>query len=178
MRPYLMSGTVVSLMLLVGCTSPMLSVQPPESPAAQQRDRRACATVAAQEAQAYAWNPLADLAAIRATLEAVCLESRGYRTPPQLAGRPLAASRQEPPDPRRRCFQQAYAWLGLYDGPIDGRPNMLWTSARAAYLTEQQIMSDQPEARALERASLRRELQALGKAAEWEMCLQGVEKPP
>ena len=170
-RWLLKSGALLLLMLLVGCTSPMVSVHPPESPAAQQRDRDECAARAARGTQDYAWSPLADLAAIRATREAVCLESRGYRTPPQLSWLPLGASLQEQPDPMRRCFQHAYTWLGLYNGPVDGRPNTLWQAAQAAYLTERQIMSDHPAALEQERISLQRDLQALGKADEWQACL-------
>jgi hypothetical protein len=178
-RWLLKSGALMMLMLLVGCASPMVSVHPPESPAAQQQDREDCAAIAARSTQDYAWNPLADLAAIRATREAVCLESRGYRTPPQLSWLPLGASLQEQPDPMRRCFQHAYTWLGLYNGPIDGRPNTLWQAAQAAYLTERQIMSDHPDTLEQERTSLQRDLQALGKAAEWQACLmEATEAQP
>ena len=163
---------LLAVLMLLGCISPMVSVQPPESPEAQQRDREDCAAIAARATEDYAWNPLADLAAIRATREAVCLESRGYRTPPQLSWLPLGASLQHQPDPLRRCFQQAYAWLGLYNGPIDGRPNVLWKAAQAAYLTEHQIMSDHPEADDLERVSLQQDLQGLGKSGDWQTCVQ------
>jgi hypothetical protein len=77
----------------------------------------------------------------------------------------------------RRCFQRAYAWLGLYNGPIDGRPNTVWKAAQTAYRTEQQIMSDHPDPLDLERASLQRDLLAQGKAAEWQACVMEATEP-
>jgi hypothetical protein len=78
----------------------------------------------------------------------------------------------------RRCFQQAYAWLGRYDGPIDGYASVTWRAAQAAYLVELQIMSSHPDAPNLVRTNLLRELQTLGRAEEWQACLQEATNPP
>ena len=144
-----MSLMLSLLIMLVGCTSPMVSVRPPESAAKQRQDRAECAAVGARAAQDYARSPLADLAAVRADREAECLESRGYAATTRVSVRPppeVGQPGQAQPDPVRRCFQQAYAWLGWYDGPIDGRPNVIWTAAQEAYPTEQQTAGDSANA--------------------------------
>jgi hypothetical protein len=175
-----MSIAGLFLMILVGCSSILVPDPSAKSPAEQQRDRAKCAALAARAAQDYAWDPLADLAAIRADREAECLESRGYVTTTKVTMRPSPEGGQPAhtqADPVRRCFQQAYAWLGRYDGPIDGRPNVIWTAAQQAYLTEHQIMSGHPDAPNLVRASLQRDLQGLGRADDWRACLQEATEP-
>lgn len=180
MRSYLMSIVLSFLIILVGCASIMVPDPSTKSLAEQLQDRAECAAVAARAAQDYAWSPLADLAAIRADREAECLESRGYVTTTRISMRPSPEGgqpRQAQPDPVRRCFQQAYAWLGRYDGPIDGRPNVIWTAAQEAYLTEQQIMSSDPNAANLVRESLQRDLRGLGRADDWQACLKEATAP-
>jgi hypothetical protein len=181
MRLRLMSIVLAFLLLLVGCASILVPDPSSKSLAEQQRDRAECATAAARAAQDYAWSPLADLAAIRADREAECLESRGYVTTTRIYIRSSPAGDQsgleQPADPVRRCFQQAYAWMGRYDGPIDGRPNVIWTTAQETYLTEQQIMTDHPNAPNLMREALQRDLRALGKAADWQACLKEATEP-
>jgi hypothetical protein len=177
MRPSLILIALSCLMTLLGCVSPMVSVQPPTPPAAQQRDRAECAAIAARAAMDYAWSPLADLAAVRADREAECLEGRGYATTTRVVMPPTTGDPQAPPDPVRRCFQQAFAWLGRYDGPVDGRPNVIWTAAQQAYLSEQQIMHDLPNPAQVVRESLQRDLQPLGRAADWQTCLTEATKP-
>jgi hypothetical protein len=175
--------TVVALMFLmipVGCASIILPDPSTKSPAERQRDRDECAAVAARAVQDYAWDPLADMAAIRADQEAECLESRGYVTTTRVTMRPSPAGSQvaqDPPDPVRQCFQQAYAWLGRYDGPIDGRSNVTWRAAQRAYLTELQIVSSHPNAPQLVHESLQRNLQTLGRADDWRSCLQEATTP-
>jgi len=171
---------LMCLMLLIGCASILVPYPSTKSPAEQQQDRNACAAAATRAAQDYAWDPLSDLAAIRADREAECLESWGYVTTTKITMRASPEGGQPAhtqQDPVRRCFQQAYAWLGRYDGPIDGRPNVMWTAAQQAYLTEQQIISDHPDAPHLVRASLLRNLEALGRADAWQMCLQEATEP-
>jgi hypothetical protein len=180
MRPHLMSIVMSCLLILVGCASIMVPDPSVKSPAEQQQDRAECAAVAARAAQDYAWSPFADLTAIRATREAECLESRGYVTTTRVTMRPSLEGGQlgqGQPDPVRRCFQQAYAWLGRYDGPIDGRSNVIWTAAQEAYLTEQRIMSNHSDAPNLVRESLQRDLRALGKDGDWQTCLKEATAP-
>lgn len=180
MRVHVATVALICLMLLSGCASILVPDPSTKSPEAQQQDRHACAAMAARAAQEYAWDPLADMAAIRADREAECLESRGYVTTTKITMRASPAGGQPghtQQDPVRRCFQQAYTWLGRYDGPIDGRPNVIWTAAQQAYLTEQQIVSEHPEAPHLVRDRLLRDLQALGRAADWQMCLQEAAEP-
>ena len=108
------------------------------------------------------------------------MESRGYVTTTRVIMRPSPEGGQPAhiqPDPVRRCFQQAYAWLGRYDGPIDGRPNVSWMAAQQAYLTEYQIMTSHPDTPQLVRATLQRDLQAVGRADEWRVCLEDAMKP-
>jgi hypothetical protein len=45
------------------------------------------------------------------------------------------------------------------------------------YLTEQQIMTDHPNAPNLMREALQRDLRALGKAADWQACLKEATEP-
>jgi hypothetical protein len=151
-----------------------------KSPAEQQQDRVECAARAARAAQDYAWDPLADLAAIRADGEAECLESRGYVTTTRVTMRLSPEKNQsahEPPDPVRRCFQQAYTWLGRYDGPIDGHSNVAWRAAQVAYLTELQITGSHADAPNLVQEAIRRDLRALGRAADWQACLKEATEP-
>jgi hypothetical protein len=180
MRSYLTTVAVLFLMCLAGCASILAPDPSAKSPAEQQQDRAECAALAARAAQDYAWDPLADLAAIRADGEAECLESRGYVTTTRVTMRPSPEHNQSvhaSSDPVRRCFQQAYAWLGRYDGPIDGRANVIWRAAQAAYLIEHQIMSSHPDAPNLVREAIRRDLQALGRADDWQACLQEAIEP-
>jgi hypothetical protein len=180
MRSHLVSIALLFSMIFVGCASIMVPDPSAKSPDEQQRDRAECAAVAARAAQDYAWSPFADLTAIRATREAECLESRGYVTTTRVTMRPSPEGGQPgqgQPDPVRRCFQQAYAWLGRYDGPIDGRSNVIWTAAQEAYLTEQRIMSNHPDAPNLMRDSLQRDLRALGKDGDWQACLKEATTP-
>jgi uncharacterized protein YceK len=179
-RVYIVAIALMGLLLLSGCASILVPDPSAKSPAEQQQDRDACAAMATQAAQDYAWDPLAELASIRADHEAECLESRGYVTTTKVTMRASPAGGQPGhtrQDPVRRCFQQAYAWLGRYDGPIDGRPNVIWTAAQQAYLTEQQIVSDHPDAPHLVRDCLQRNLQALGRADDWQKCLQETLQP-
>jgi uncharacterized protein YceK len=180
MRLHRTAVALMVLITLVGCASILVPDPSTKSPAAQQQDRDECAVAAARAAQDYAWSPLADLADIRADREAECLESRGYVTRTRVTMRPSPEGGPPahiPPDPVRRCFQQAYAWLGRYDGPIDGRPNVSWMAAQQAYLTEYQIMTSDPDTPQLVRATLQRDLEAVGRADEWRMCLEDATKP-
>ena len=173
-----LSALLVALMFLtsfIGCASILVPDPSTKSLAEQEKDRSECATAAAQAAQDYAWDPLADLQAVRADREAECLESRGYVITTKVTMRPPAdgdSPRQAQPDPVRRCYQQAYAWLGRYDGPVDGRANVIWRAAQVAYLTELQITSSRSDAPNLMRDAIRRDLQGLGRADEWQACLQ------
>jgi hypothetical protein len=182
MRVHLTAVALISLMTLVGCASILVPDPSTKSPAEQQEDRAACAAVAARAAQDYAWDPLAELDAMRADREAECLESRGYVITTKVYMRPSAEGdqpRQAQPDPVRRCYQQAYAWLGRYDGPVDGRANAIWRAAQAAYLTELQVTGSHPDAPNLMQDAIRRELRGLGRADEWQTCLQeAVERQP
>src|SRR5262245_3838087 len=133
--------SVIVLMLpiiLASCSSILAPDPSTKSPAAQQEDRAKCAVVAARAAQDYAWDLLTDLEAVRLDREAECMASLGYVTTtkvymrPSLEGEPL---RPAQPDPVRRCYQQAYTWLGRYDGPVDGQMNVIWRAAQVAFLT-------------------------------------------
>jgi hypothetical protein len=180
MRFHRVAVALLCLMIPGGCASIMVPDPSTKSPVEQQQDRAECAAVAARAVQDYAWNPLADMATIRADQEAECLESRGYVTTTRVTMRPAPEGGQPaqgPPDPVRQCFQQAYAWLGRYDGPIDGRSNVTWRAAQVAYLTELQIMSSHQDAANLVRESLQRDLQTLGRADEWRACLQEATAP-
>jgi hypothetical protein len=180
MRLHRTAVALMFLMSLMGCASILVPDPSTKSPAEQQQDRAECAAIAARAVADYAWSPLADLAAIRADREADCLESRGYVTTTRVTMRPSPQGGQPAhtrSDPVRRCFQQAYAWLGRYDGPTDGRANVSWTAAQQAYLTEYQIMSDHPDAPQLVRAALQRDLQAVGKADAWQACLDEATTP-
>ena len=180
MRRHLLGLALLSLMLTVGCASIMVPDPSTKSLAEQERDRAECAAVGARAARDYGWNPQADLTMIRANREAVCLESRGYVTTTRVFMRPSpedGLATYDPPDPVRRCYQQAFAWMGRYDGPVDGHPNVIWTTAQKAYLTEIRVTSDAPNASDLVRERLRQELQGLGKAADWQACLQEATRP-
>jgi hypothetical protein len=181
MRAHLTAVALILLMILVGCASIFVPDPSTKSPAEQQQDRAECVAIAARAARDYAWDPLADLEAVRADREAECLESRGYMTTTRVYMRPSAEADQfqlVQPDPIRRCFQQAYAWLGRYDGPVDGHSNVSWRAAQVAYLTELQITSSHADAPNLMQEAIRRDLQALGRADEWHACLQEAMKPP
>jgi hypothetical protein len=80
------------------------------------------------------------------------------------------------PDPVRRCFQQAYAWLGRYSGPVDGQPHVSWRTAQVAYLAELQITSSHTDAVNLVQEAIWRDLQTVGRAHEWQTCLQEAMK--
>jgi hypothetical protein len=180
MKSHLLRIVLWCLPALVGCASILVPDPSTKSRVEQQRDRDECAAEGARAAQEYAWSPLADLALIRIDREDECLESRGYVTTTRVFIHPSpsgGAASEEPPDPVRRCFQQAYVWMGRYDGPIDGRSNVAWTTAQQTYLTEQQVTSAHPEAPNLMRASLQRDLRALGRDADWRACLDDVSKP-
>jgi hypothetical protein len=181
MRIQFIALALISLITLVGCASILVPDPSTKSPAEQQRDRVECAAVAARAAQDYAWDPLADLEAVRTDQEAECLESRGYVITTKVYMRPSAEGNQAGqarPDPVRRCYQQAYAWLGRYDGPVDGRANVIWRAAQVAYLTELQITSSRSGAPNLMQEAIRRDLRALGRADEWQACLQEATKAP
>jgi uncharacterized protein YceK len=180
MRWHLTVVALTSLVILSGCASILITDATSKSAVEQQQDRDTCATAAARAAVEYAWNPLADLAAIRGDQEDECLGRRGYVTTTRISMRPPPAgphAAAAPFDPVRRCFQQAYAWLDRYDGPLDGRANMAWTAAQQSYLTELQIMSDHLEASQVVRESLLQDLQARGRADEWQACLQDAMAP-
>jgi hypothetical protein len=180
MRPHLLCMLLCCLTALVGCASILVPDPSTKSLAAQQQDRDECAAEGVRAAQEYAWSPLADLTLIRIDREDECLESRGYVTTTRVFMHPTSAggaSAEEPPDPIRRCFQQAYAWMGRYDGPIDGRSNVAWTAAQQAYVVEQQVTGDHPRAPGLMHASLRRDLRALGREADWQACLDDAAQP-
>jgi uncharacterized protein YceK len=179
MRVHLSVIVLIFLMILGGCASIIVPDPSTKSSAEQERDRAECAAVAARAAQDYAWDPLADLEAVRADREADCLESRGYIVTTKVYMRPSTDGdqpRQAQPDPVRRCYQQAYAWLGRYDGPVDGRANVIWRSAQVAYLTELQITSSRSDAPNLMQEAIRRDLRGLGREAEWQACLQEAMK--
>src|SRR5262245_43313308 len=179
MHAHLSAVALIFLMILVGCSSIIVPDPSTKSPDEQQQDRAICVAVAAQAAQDYAWDPLADLEAIRADREAECLESLGYVITTRVYMRPSAEGEQPgqaQPDPVRRCFQQAYAWLGRHDGPVDGRSNVIWRAAQVAYLTELQITTSRSDAPNLMREAIRRDLRALGRADEWQACLQEAMK--
>jgi hypothetical protein len=76
----------------------------------------------------------------------------------------------------RHCYQQAYTWLGRYDGPVDGRANVIWRAAQVAFLTELQITSSRSDAPSLMQEAIRRDLQGLGREAAWQACLQAALK--
>jgi hypothetical protein len=180
MRFHFAAVALIFLMILVGCASIMVPDPTTKSPAAQQQDRDECAAAAARATQDYAWDPLADLTAVRVDREAECLESLGYVTTTRVYIRPTTEADQAgqaQPDPVRRCFQQAYAWIGRYDGPVDGRSNVSWRAAQVAYLTELQITSSHADAPNLVQEAIRRDLRALGRADEWQRCLQETTKP-
>jgi hypothetical protein len=180
MRRHLLSLALLSLLLPVGCASIMVPDPSTKSLAGQERDRAECAAVGARAARDYGWNPQADLTTIRTNREAVCLESRGYVTTTRVFMRPSpkdGLATYDPPDLVRRCYQQAFAWMGRYDGPVDGRSNVIWTTAQKAYLTEIRVTSGAPNASGLVREKLRQDLQALGKAADWQACLQEATQP-
>jgi hypothetical protein len=180
MLAYLPVMTFMFLTILGGCASIFVPDPSTKSPAEQEQDRAECAAAAARAAQDYAWDPLADLEAVRADREAICLESRGYIVTTRVYMRASTngnQQRQANPDPVRRCYQQAYAWLGRYDGPVDGRVNVIWKAAQAAYLTELQITSSDPDAPNLMQDAIRRDLQGLGRVAEWQACLREATKP-
>lgn len=179
MRVHLPAVALIFLMILVGCASIIVPDPSTKSPAEQEKDRAECAAVAAQAAQDYAWDPLADLEAVRTDREADCLESLGYVITTKVYMRPSAEAdqpRQAQPDPVRHCYQQAYTWLGRYDGPVDGRANVIWRAAQVAYLTELQITSSRSNAPNLMQDAIRRDLRALGRADEWQTCLQEAMK--
>jgi hypothetical protein len=181
MRVHLTAVAWICLMTLVGCASILIPDPSTKSPAEQQQDRAECAAVAARAAQDYAWDPLADLEAVRTDREAECLESRGYAITTKVYMRPSAEgdqAGQAHPDPVRRCYQQAYAWLGRYDGPVDGRANVIWRAAQVAYLTELQVTSSRSDAPNLMQEAIRRDLRALGRVDEWQACLQEARKSP
>jgi hypothetical protein len=175
MRNHLPAVALIFLIILVGCASILVPDPSTKSPAAQEKDRAECAAAAARAAQDYAWDPLADLEAVRTDREAECLESLGYVVTTKVYMRPSedgGQPRQAQPDPVRRCYQQAYAWLGRYDGPIDGRANVSWRAAQVAFLTELQITSSRPDAPSLMQNAIRQGLRGLGRADEWQACLQ------
>ena len=181
MRVHLTAVALIPLMTLVGCAAILVPDPSTKSPAEQQQDRAECAAVAARAVQDYAWDPLADLKAVGADREAECLESRGYVITTKVYMRPSAAgdqAGQARPDPVRRCYQQAYAWLGRYDSPVDGRENVVWRAAQVAYLTELQVTGSLPDAPNLMQEAIRRDLRALGRADEWQACLQAAMKSP
>ena len=74
MRFHVAVVALMCLMLLSGCASILVPDPSAKSTAEQQQDRHTCAAAAALAAQDYAWDPLADLATIRADREAECLE--------------------------------------------------------------------------------------------------------
>jgi hypothetical protein len=175
MRLHLLAVAWFLLMIMTGCASILVPDPSTKTLAEQEKDRAECAAVAARAAQDYAWDPLADLDAVRADREAECLESRGYVITTKVYMRPAADgnhSNQAQPDPVRRCYQQAYAWLGRYDGPIDGRMNVSWRAAQVAYLTELQITSSRSDAPYLVQNAIRHDLQSVGRGDEWQACLQ------
>jgi hypothetical protein len=175
MRRHFAACALISLMIPFGCASILAPDPSTKSPAAQQQDRDECAAAAARAAQDYAWDPLADLTAIRADREAECLESRGYVTTTKVYMRPSAEGNQPEqakPDPVRRCFQQAYAWLGRYSGAVDGQPHVSWRAAQVAYLAELQITASHADAANLVQEAIWRDLRAQGRANEWQTCLQ------
>ena len=180
MRCHFAASALIFLIIPLGCASILVSDPSTKSPAAQQQDRDECAAAAARAAQDYAWDPLADLTAIRVDREAECLESRGYVTTTKVYMRPSAEGNQAgqaKPDPVRRCFQQAYAWLGRYSGPVDGQLNVSWRAAQVAYLAELQITSSHTDAANLVQEAIWRDLRAVGRAHEWQTCLQEATEP-
>lgn len=179
MRLHLLAILLIFLMILASCAAIIVPDPSTKSVAEQEKDRAECAAAAARAAQDYAWDPLADLEVVRADREADCLESRGYIVTTKVYMRPSANgdhSSQAQPDPVRHCYQQAYAWLGRYDGPVDGRANVIWRAAQVAYLTELQITSSRSDAPNLMQDAIRRDLQGLGRADEWQACLQEAMK--
>ena len=180
MRPHLLCIALSLLSLCVGCASILVPDPSTKTLAQQEQDRAECAAEGARAARDYAWSPLADLVLIRVDREDECLESRGYVSPARVFMHPAPAggkAADEPPDPVRRCFQQAYAWMGRYDGPVDGRSNVTWTTAQEMYVTEQQVVGDHPDAPSLMHASLQRDLRAIGREADWQACLQEATTP-
>ena len=119
MRVHLPAVALIFLMILVGCASIIVPDPSTKSPAEQEQDRAECAAVAARAAQDYAWDPLADLEAVRADREAECLESRGYIITTKVYMRPSTDGdqpRQAQPDPVRRAVRP-----GGGDGPLRAR---------------------------------------------------------
>ena len=99
MRLHLLAVALIFLMILVGCASILVPDPSTKSLAEQEKDRAECAAVAARAAQDYAWDPLADLEAVRADREAECLESRGYVITTKVYMRPSARWRPTEPSP-------------------------------------------------------------------------------
>jgi hypothetical protein len=179
MRLHLLALPLIFLMILASCASILVPDPSRKSSAEQEKDRAECAAAAARAARDYAWDPLADLEAVRADREADCLEGRGYVVTTKVYMRASVNgdhASQAHPDPVRHCYQQAYAWLGRYDGPVDGQVNVIWRAAQVAYLTELQITSSHADAPNLMQDAIRRDLQGLGRADEWQACLQEAVK--
>ena len=103
MRIHLPAVPLTCLMILVGCASILVPDPSTKSPAEQEKDQAECAAVAARAAQDYAWDPLADLEAVRADREAECLESLGYVITTKVYMRPSADGDQPDKSHRTPC---------------------------------------------------------------------------
>jgi hypothetical protein len=90
------------------------------------------------------------------------------------AGTPRRDTRQlgeMKPDPIRRCFQQAYMWLGYYDGPLDGRMNAAIDHAQQRYLQTKRIPANDPKVSQKLLAAIEADLHGVGREVAWQDCL-------
>ena len=101
MRLHLLAILLIFLMILASCASILVPDPSTKSLAEQEKDRAECAAAAARAALDYAWDPLADLEAVRADREADCLESRGYAITTKVYMRLSAPWRPIEPSPTR-----------------------------------------------------------------------------
>jgi hypothetical protein len=75
------------------------------------------------------------------------------------------------PDPIRRCFQQAYTWLGYYDGPLDGRMNAATEDAQHRYLQAKGIPATDPRVSQMMLTAIEADLRRVGREGDWQDCL-------
>jgi hypothetical protein len=85
------------------------------------------------------------------------------------------------PDPIRRCFQQAYTWLGYYDGPLDGRMNAAIDHAQQRYLQTKRIPANDPKVSQKLLAAIEADPHGVGRELAWQDCLTAgafLQPPP
>jgi hypothetical protein len=74
----------------------------------------------------------------------------------------------------RRCFQQAYTWLGYYEGPINGLMTEVTQQAQLRYFQTKGISTDNPNAAQTLLAVMEADLRRVGRHAAWRDCLSMV----